>query len=68
MGPPNGRFLLGPLDVDVDPLTVAGELGEAVDHVLGDLDLGSPVAELGRNRRGQRVNVIESIFSHGRRG
>ena len=28
---------LGPLDVDVDPLIVVGELGKRVDHLLGDL-------------------------------
>ena len=36
MVPPNGP-VLGPLDVDVDPLVVAGRLGERVDAVLGDL-------------------------------
>ena len=30
---------LGPLDVDVDPLVVAGGVGELVDLVLGDLDV-----------------------------
>jgi F-type H+-transporting ATPase subunit epsilon len=34
----------GPLDVDVDPLVVPGQVGEAVDHLLGDLEFGSPVA------------------------
>ncbi len=32
-----GTLCLRPLDIDVDPLVVAGQLGEAVDHVLGDL-------------------------------
>jgi hypothetical protein len=32
-----GALGLGPLDVDVDPLVVAGELGEGVDVGLGDL-------------------------------
>jgi hypothetical protein len=31
------RRVLGPLGVDVDPLVVAGDLGERVDVVLGDL-------------------------------
>ena len=31
-----GALLLRPLDVDVDPLVVAGELGEGVDVLLGD--------------------------------
>src|SRR2546429_3977156 len=35
------RTFLGPLDVDVDPLVVAGGLGERVDPLLGDLQ---PVA------------------------
>src|SRR6201999_3506639 len=33
---PERALLLGPLDVDVDPLIVAGELGEGVDIGLGD--------------------------------
>src|SRR5690606_3805461 len=28
----------GAFDVDVDPLAVAGDAGEVVDHLLGDLD------------------------------
>ena len=35
------RAALGALHVDVDPLVVAGGLGERVDPLLGDLD---PVA------------------------
>ena len=31
-----GALGLGALDVDVDPLVVAGELGELVDVLLGD--------------------------------
>ena len=38
---PAERARLGPLDVDVDPLMVAGRLGERVHPVLGDLQ---PVA------------------------
>ena len=40
MVPPNGPSF-GPLDVDVDPLVVAGRVGEPVDAVLVD---GDPVA------------------------
>jgi hypothetical protein len=41
MGAPNGPRL-GLLDVDVDPLVVAGGFGELVDPLLGD---GDPVAD-----------------------
>ena len=56
---------LGALDVDVDPLVVAGQLGELVDHVLRHLDLGAPqapnvVADLGA----QRVDVVEANVLH----
>ena len=34
---PAERAGLGPFDVDVDPLVVAGGLGELVHHGLGDL-------------------------------
>ena len=36
------RFAASALDIDVDPLVVAGEVGEAIDHFLGDL---YPVAD-----------------------
>ena len=31
-----GALGFGPLNVDVDPLVIAGELGESVDVLLGD--------------------------------
>src|SRR5262249_59728557 len=37
------------LDVRVDPLVVAGQLGEVVDDLLGDLELVAPGPELGRD-------------------
>src|SRR3954468_21463014 len=40
-GGAEGTLLLGPLDVDVDPLVVAREVGEGIDHLLRDL---APVA------------------------
>src|SRR3954468_24196339 len=36
---------LGPLDIDVDPLVVAGEVGEGVDHLLGHF---APLARANR--------------------
>ena len=38
-GAAEGALGLGPLDVDVDPLVVAGGLGEQVDLLLRDLDV-----------------------------
>ena len=35
-----GALALGPLDVDVDPLVIAGDAGEGVDVLLGD---GAPI-------------------------
>ena len=45
---PEGALGLRPLDVDVDPLVVAGELGEGVDVLLGD---GAPLARADRPAR-----------------
>ena len=53
------------LDVDVDPLVIARQLGEAVDHVLRDLDRVAPaaegVADLGLEFR----DVVEADVLHG---
>ena len=48
MVPPNGPALAR--SVDVDPLVVAGRVGELVDALLGDLD---PVA-------------VAEVLAHGR--
>ncbi|HEY1457843.1 MAG TPA: hypothetical protein VGF15_04930 [Solirubrobacteraceae bacterium] len=34
---PEGTLGLGALDVGVDPLVIAGQIGELVDHLLCDL-------------------------------
>ena len=40
-----GALALGALDVDVDPLMIAREIGELVDHLLRDLEGLAPVPE-----------------------
>jgi hypothetical protein len=40
IGPPNGLSRTGALDVHVDPLMVARQIGELVDHLLGDRNSG----------------------------
>ena len=54
----DGRLALGPRDIDMDPLIVAGGPGELVDPFLGDLD---PVAhaDLHPNHRFDFVKVLE---------
>ena len=61
---PNGLSRLRPLDVDVDPLVVARDLGELVDVLLGDLD---PVggAEL---RADQLADAAIELDLEGRHG
>ena len=55
---------LGPLDVDVDPLVVAGGVGELVDLLLGDLDLVA-VAEVLADLGLQPVDAFDDR-RHGR--
>src|SRR5689334_8387268 len=52
------------LDVDVDPLVIAGQVGETVDHVLGDFDRVAPVAEGVGDLRLQLRDVVETDFLH----
>src|SRR4051794_22565437 len=55
------------LDVDVDPLVVAGELGERVDYVLGD---SAPVARANglTLKLTKPLDSVRARNSHGRRG
>ena len=64
MVPLKGLSFFAALDVDVDPLMVAGEVGELVDHVLRDLDLVAPRAERVAYLGAQRVDVVESDILH----
>jgi len=50
-------FLLAPLNVDVDPLVIAREFGEPVDHFLRDFDLGSEVPPLAGYPGIDRIDV-----------
>ena len=52
-------FLLAPLNVDVDPLVIAGEVSEPVDHLLRDLELGSEVSPRARYLGVDRIYVFE---------
>ena len=52
---------LGPLDVDVDPLVVAGGVGELVDLLLGDLDVVA-VAEVLADERAQLVESVDRAW------
>ena len=60
---PAERSGLGPLDVDVDPLVVAGGLGELVDLLLGDLHVVA-VAEVLADERAQLVDAVDRACSH----
>jgi hypothetical protein len=56
---------LGALHVDVDPLMVAGQVGELLDHVLRDLDGLAPAAELVADLRLETIDVVEADVLHG---
>ena len=65
IGPPKGLSRRGPLDVDVYPLAVAGQLGEGVDRLLGHLDRRTEVPEFFGRERLEGVEVIEPGRLHG---
>src|SRR5262249_833891 len=56
---------LGALDVDVDPLVVARQLGEAVDHALRHLEWIAPLAEGVADLGLEPRDVVEGNFFHG---
>ena len=58
------RAALGPLDVDVDPLVVAGRVGERVHLFLGDLDVRG-VAEVLADEGFHLVDSVDGA-GHGR--
>ena len=60
-----GALARGPLDVDVNPLAVAGQLGEGVDHLLGHLNPRTEVPECVGRERLEGVEVIEPGRLHG---
>jgi hypothetical protein len=48
------------LHVGVDPLAIAAELGEAVDHLLADLHVGTPGREGLADAGAEGLDVIEA--------
>ena len=60
-----GAFLLASLDVDVNPLVIARDLGEPIHHVLIHFDGLAPVAIFVADVLLQRFDVVESNFFHG---
>ena len=56
---PAERPGLGPLDVDVDPLVVAGGVGELVDPLLGDLHVVAVAEVLADERSLQLVDAVD---------
>ena len=61
-----GAFLLAALDVDVNPLVVAGQVGELFDHLLCDDEFVAPLPVLLGGLSVDGVDVVESDGSHGR--
>ena len=57
------RAGLGAFDVDVDPLVIAGGLGELVDLVLGDLDVRA-VAEMLADQALELVGAVDRAYGH----
>ena len=62
---PAERAGLGPLGVDVDPLVVAGGVGEQVHPLLGDLDPVA-VAEVLAHERAQLLDAVDGPHGHQR--
>ena len=60
-----GALATAALDVDVDPLAVAGQLREGVDHLLRHLELAAEGAELLADPRLERGHVVELDLFHG---
>src|SRR5262249_14164941 len=54
----------GTLHVNVDPLMIARKVREAVDQALGNLQLRTPWTEFRRNQAAQRLEIIETDFTH----
>src|SRR5208283_2111231 len=52
-------FFLAALDVDMNPLTVAGDLGELIDFLLRYLNRLAPRTEFLADFRGERRNVVK---------
>ena len=64
-GGPEGTLLRSAFDVDVDPLVVAGELRELVDHLLGDL-APLPRPDLLADERAQPLDSLDLGQRHAR--
>ena len=61
-----GTLLLAALDVDMNPLVVARQVGELVDHFLRDDQFVAPLPVLFGGLGVDGVDVVESDGSHGR--
>ena len=61
--PAEGRFRVGPVHVDVDPLVVSGGVGERVDLLLGHLDPRA-VAEVPASRGADLLDALEGGDCH----
>ena len=57
-------FLDRSLNIHVDPLTVTGQFGEVVDHLLGHDDGGTPLPEGFGGESVDGVDVVEGHRSH----
>jgi hypothetical protein len=64
-GSAEGTLPLRALHVHVDPLAIAGQLGELPDHLLRHLELRAPRAEIVADLLAQCLDVVESNFPHG---
>jgi hypothetical protein len=58
-------FAFGAFDIDMDPLMVAGHVGELVDLVLGHVDRLAPGAEFLADLRAKFLDVVKADVFHG---
>jgi hypothetical protein len=61
---PKGALALGPLGIGVNPLVIAGEISEGVDHLLGDL---APLPRTDRlaDQAAQALDSLDFHLGHG---
>ena len=59
LNPAERTFLFAALDVDMNPLMVAGDIGELIDFFLGDVNRLAPRAELLADFRAERGNIVK---------
>src|ERR1700687_3681360 len=64
--PTEGTFFFASLDVDMNPLMVAGHVGELIYFLLGDVNRLAPRTKLFADLRGERRHIVKFDYLHRR--